>query len=118
MQMLTRFPGGARVDTEFGPYVVRTDQPPKAGGEGTAPTPFAMFLASIGACAGSHVLAFCRKRELPTDAIQILQTMETDPATGMVTEIQLHIQVPVEFPEKYRAALVRAAEQCTVRRHL
>ena len=75
MQMVTRFPGGARVDTEFGPYVVRTDQPPQAGGEGSAPTPFATFLATFGACAGAYVLAFCRKRGLPTDDIRIVETI-------------------------------------------
>jgi ribosomal protein S12 methylthiotransferase accessory factor len=118
MQMVTRFPGGARVDTEYGPYVVRTDQPRQAGGEGNAPTPFATFLASIGACAGTYVLAFCRKRALPTDGIQIVQTMDSDRTTGMITGVHLAIQVPSEFPEKYRNALIHAVEQCTVKRHL
>lgn len=118
MQMVTRFPGGARVDTAFGPYVVRTDQAPQAGGEGSAPTPFATFLASIGACAGTYVLAFCRKRALPTNQIQIVQTIDSDRTTGMVTAIHLAIQVPPDFPDKYHDALIRAVEQCTVKRHL
>jgi ribosomal protein S12 methylthiotransferase accessory factor len=118
MQSVTRFPDGARVDVEFGPYVLRTDQPPEGGGEGTAPTPFATFLASIAACAGFHVLAFCRARGLRADDIRILETTESDPTTKMVTAIHLAIQVPPEFPEKYRAALVRAAGQCTIKRHL
>lgn len=118
MRMVTRFPGGTRVDTEFGPYVVRTDQPPQAGGQGLAPTPFATFLASIGACAGAYVLAFCRKRGLSTDGIQIMQTMDSGTGTGLVTAIHLAIQVPAEFPEKYRDPLIRAVEQCAVKRHL
>lgn len=118
MQMVTSFPGGARVDTAFGPWVVRTDQPPQAGGEGSVPTPFATFLASIGACAGAYVLAFCRKRDLATDGIQILQTMHGDRATGMVTTVDLAIHLPPGFPEKYREPLVRAAEQCTIKKHL
>lgn len=118
MQMVTSFPGGARVDTAFGPYVVRTDQPPHAGGEGSAPTPFATFLASIGACAGAFVLAFCHKRGLPTTGIQVVQTIHGDRATGMVTSIDLAIHLPPAFPEKYRDAVVRAAEQCTIKKHL
>ncbi|MGQ9490310.1 MAG: OsmC family protein [Anaerolineae bacterium] len=118
MEMVITFPGGARVDAHFGPYVVRTDQPPQGGGQGSAPTPFATFLASIGTCAGIYVLGFCKQRGLPTDGIRIVQRLEVNPATGMVSKVLLDIQVPPEFPEKYYAALVRSAEQCAVKKHM
>lgn len=118
MEMLVTFPGGARVDAEFGPHVIRTDQPPSGGGEGSAPTPFSLFLASIGTCAGIYVLGFCRQRGLPTEGIQIVQRMLPDPRTGLVGRVELDIQVPPEFPEKYYDALVRAASQCAVKKHL
>jgi len=118
MEMTISFPGGARVDARFGRYEVRTDQPPSGGGEGTAATPFATFLASIGTCVGIYVLGFCRQRGLPTDGIRVVQHVSADPVTGMVGRIRLDIQVPPEFPAKYHAALVRAAEQCAVKKHL
>lgn len=117
MEMEIVFPGGARVDARFGPFTVSTDQPPMGGGEGSAPTPFATFLASIGTCAGIYVLGFLRQRGLPTDGVRILQRMRSNPMTGMVGEIELEIQVPPDFPEKYRPALVRAAELCAVKKH-
>ena len=58
MEMVIDFPGGKRVDAHFGPFTVMTDQPPQGGGMGSAPTPFATFLASIGTCAGIYVLGF------------------------------------------------------------
>jgi putative redox protein len=112
------FPGGARVDAHFGPYIVKTDQPPSGGGEGSAPTPFSLFLASLGACAGIYVLGFCRQRGLPTDGIRIIQRMEPDAATRLIGKVSLEIQVPPAFPEKYKDALIRSAEQCTVKKHL
>ncbi|WP_322807663.1 OsmC family protein [Thermanaerothrix sp.] len=118
MEMIIDFPGGARVDAHFGPYTVKTDQPPMGGGEGSAPTPFAVFLASIGTCAGIYVLGFCRQRGLPTDGIRIIQRVRSDPMTGMVDEVDLEIQVPPTFPQKYYDALVRSAEQCAVKKHL
>ncbi len=118
MEMIVTFPGGARVDAQFGPHTIRTDQPPHAGGEGSAPAPFSLFLASIGTCAGIYVLGFCRQRGLPTDGIQIVQRMEANPQTGMIGRIHLDIEVPPSFPEKYRDALVRAASQCAVKKHL
>ncbi len=113
MDMVIDFPGGARVDAHFGPFTVMTDQPPQA----SAPTPFATFLASIGTCAGIYVLGFCQQRNLPTDGIRIIQRLERHPMTGMIGKVDLEIQVPENFPEKYHAALVRAADQCAVKKH-
>jgi ribosomal protein S12 methylthiotransferase accessory factor len=118
MEMIVTFPGGARVDAQLGPHVIRTDQPPQAGGEGSAPAPFSLFLASIGTCAGIYVLSFCRQRGLPTEGIQVVQRVSADPRTGMVEKVEIDIQVPPGFPEKYHEALVRAANQCAVKKHL
>jgi putative redox protein len=117
MEMIINFPGGARVDAHFGPYDVKTDQPPMGGGEGSAPTPFATFLASIGTCAGIYVLGFCQQRGLPTEGIQIIQRMHSDQFSGMVGKVELEIQVPPSFPERYRDALIRAADLCAVKKH-
>lgn len=113
MEMLIDFPGGARVDAHFGPFTVATDQPPSA----SAPTPFAVFLSSIGTCAGIYVLGFCRQRNLPTEGIQIIQRIHSS-FSGMVEKIDLEIQVPASFPEKYRDSLIRSAELCAVKKHL
>jgi len=115
MEMLIDFPGGARVDAHFGPYTVMTDQPPAGGGQASAPTPFALFLASLGTCAGIYVLGFCSQRGLPTEGVRIVQRVNSNPVTGKIDEIQLEIQVPPDFPEKYYPALVRSAEQCKVK---
>jgi ribosomal protein S12 methylthiotransferase accessory factor len=112
------FPGGARVDAHFGPYTVKTDQPPSGGGEGSAPAPFSLFLASIGTCAGIYVLGFCKQRGLPTDGIRLVQRMEMEPGTRLIGKITLDIEVPPSFPEKYKDALIRSAEQCAVKKHL
>jgi putative redox protein len=117
MEMIIDFPGGAKVDAHFGSYTVHTDQPSMGGGDGSAPTPFAVFLASVGTCAGIYVLGFCRQRGLPTEGIRIIQRMYNDPFSGMVGKIDLEIQVPPSFPEKYRPSLVRSAELCAVKKH-
>ncbi len=118
MEMMIDFPGGARVDAHFGEFTVKTDQPPMGGGEGSAPTPFSLFLAALGTCAGIYVLGFCRQRGLPTEGIRLVQRMHNDPATGMVGKIEIEIQVPPAFPEKYLSSLVRSAELCAVKKHI
>jgi ribosomal protein S12 methylthiotransferase accessory factor len=118
MELVIDFPGGAKVDAHFGGFTVKTDQPAYGGGEGSAPSPFGVFLASIGACAGIYVLGFCRQRGLPTDGIRIIQKVNSNPANGMVDQIALEIEVPASFPAKYHEALVRSADQCAVKKHL
>ena len=118
MEMVIDFPGGSRVDAHFEPYTVATDQPPMGGGDGSAPTPFAVFLSSIGTCAGIYVLGFCKQRGLSADGIRIVQRVHTDPATRMIGKVDLEIQVPPDFPEKYRESLVRSADLCAVKKHL
>lgn len=118
MDMTIDFPGGARVDAHFASFTLKTDQPPEGGGEGSAPTPFDTFLASLGTCAGIYVLGFCRQRGIDTKGIRLVQRADYNPATGMVAGIHLDIQLPPGFPEKYQAAVIRAAEQCKVKRTL
>jgi ribosomal protein S12 methylthiotransferase accessory factor len=118
MEMMIDFPGGSRVDAHFDGYTVPTDQPPAGGGMGAAPTPFAVFLSSIGTCAGIYVLGFCKQRGLPTDGIRIIQRVHANPASGMVENIELEIQVPPTFPARYYDSLVRSAELCKVKKHL
>jgi len=115
MEMLIDFPGGARVDAHFGPYTVATDQPPAGGGEGLAPTPYAVFLSSLGTCAGIYVLGFCRSRNLPVEGIRIIERVHANPMNGLASAVDLEILVPPEFPGKYYDALIRSAEQCKVK---
>ena len=118
MDMVIELAGGAKVNAHFGEFIVKTDQPPAGGGEGSEPTPFELFLASLGTCAGIYVSGFCRQRGLATEGIRILEHIEHDPATGMVGKIGLEIQAPASFPEKYLPSLVRSAELCAVKKHI
>jgi ribosomal protein S12 methylthiotransferase accessory factor len=117
-EMLVTFPGGARVDAQYGQFVICTDQSPQEGGEGTAPSPFELFLASLATCAGVYVSGFCRQRGLPLEGVRIIQRWERDSASGLIRTIALDIHVPSDFPEKYRPALIRAAGQCAVKKAL
>ena len=118
MEIVIDFPGGARVDAHFGSHTVSTDQPTQGGGEDSAPTPFAVFLSSIGTCAGIYALGFCRQRGLNTDGLKIIERMHNNPLTGMVSKIDLEVVLPKDFPDKYRAAIINSVELCAVKKHM
>jgi ribosomal protein S12 methylthiotransferase accessory factor len=97
---------------------IRTDQPVKAGGAGTAPSPFDLFLASIGTCAGYYALRFCQERNLSTAGLALSVDWERSEETKLISRIRIEVTLPEGFPEKYRSAIVRATDQCTVKKHL
>jgi ribosomal protein S12 methylthiotransferase accessory factor len=114
-EILVTLPGGRRVDARLGEHLVRTDQPRDNGGEDTAPSPFQLFLAAIGTCAGIFVQGFCAKRGLPTEGIRIVERVRYA-EDGTLAGVDLDIEVPAGFPDKYREALVRVADQCSVKK--
>jgi putative redox protein len=118
MDMVVTFPGGKRVDAVAEGFTLHTDQPRERGGEGSAPEPFALFLASLGTCAGLYVIGFCKARNIPTDDIRIVQRSENDPKTGRLVSVSLDIRLPPSFPEQYRDAVARAAAACKVKKTL
>ncbi len=112
------FPEGLAVEAAFDGFLLRTDQPATLGGGGSAPSPFDLFLASIGTCAGYYALRFCQARGLSTEDIGLKLTAEKDPAVKRVTKVSIEIELPPGFPERYREAIVRATDQCSVKKHL
>jgi len=118
MEMQVSFPENLKVVADFNGFTVATDQPVEIGGDGSAPEPFALFLASIATCAGIYVLQFLKKRDLDTDQAGLTLRSIRDMETGLVGTVEIDLQLPPEFPEKYRDAVIRAVNQCAVKRHL
>ena len=116
MDMTITFPGGKRVDASILDQVIHTDQSKESGGDGSAPEPYLYFLASLGTCAGIYVLGFCQSRGLPTDGLRLVQHMDWNAASHKLEKVTIDIVTPADFPEKYRGALVRAADMCAVKR--
>jgi ribosomal protein S12 methylthiotransferase accessory factor len=116
--MEIRFPGGLRVDAIHEGFWIRTDQPLEHGGDGTAPSPFDLFLASIGTCAGFYALRFCQQRNLEAEGLVLSVVPEREAGGKRVARIRIEITLPPAFPEKYRDAILRAVDLCSVKRHL
>jgi putative redox protein len=112
------FPGGKRVDAACGRFTCRTDQPAEAGGEGSAPPPFELFLASIATCAGIYVKGYCDTRGLATEGLGLVVNIEREPGKAKVVRIGIDIKLPADFPEKHREGVVRAADLCAVKKHI
>lgn len=112
------FEGGKIVTAHTRGHAIRTDQPIDNGGGDNAPSPFDLYLASIGTCTGVYVKSFCDKRQLPTDEIKIIQRTIFNEETGLPVSIILDIRLPRDFPEKYKASLLHVAGLCKVKKSI
>ena len=112
------YTGNKKVNADIDGFTVATDQSVNAGGDASAPTPFSLFLASLGTCAGIYVKGFCDQRGIDTSKMHISMDYNYDQAQKMIVKFILNIFVPADFPEQYEAAVIKTASLCAVKRHL
>jgi putative redox protein len=111
------FDGGKIVTAHLSSgHVIKTDQPVNGGGENSAPSPFDLFLASIGTCAGIYIKSFCDNRKVSSENIKLIQTADYNHETGLPKNIKIEIQLPADFPEKYKEAIINVADLCKVKK--
>ena len=117
-ELIVKFGDGLKIDVEYKGFVVKTDQPAREGGGGTAPSPFDYFLVSLAACAGFYTLAFCRERKISVEGLNVTMSAERGEASKMIDKVTIAVDLPADFPEKYKFALVKAIDHCTVKAHI
>ena len=112
------FPGGVAVAATYEGHTVHTDQPVQSGGNDSAMSPFDLFFASIATCMGFYALRFCQGRGLSTEGLRLTLDPIREQEGKHVTLVRIAVQLPVGFPEKYRAAIERAIDHCAVKKHI
>jgi ribosomal protein S12 methylthiotransferase accessory factor len=117
-ELIVKFGDELKVDVEYKGFVVKTDQPVRDGGGGTALAPFDYFLVSLAACAGFYALAFCRERKISTEGLAMTMTAEKGEASKLIDKVTIAVDLPNGFPEKYKFAVVKAIDHCTVKANI
>src|SRR4029453_5998182 len=114
MAMEITFPGGMAVDAHYKGFRIRTDQPLALGGSAAAPSPFDLFLASLGACAGYYALRFCQERELSAAGLGLTLHFDRGADGKSVDAVRVEMRLPRGSREKYRVAILGAITHCRV----
>lgn len=112
------FPGGKKVDAHINGFTVHTDQNVESGGEGSAPEPFDLFFVSLATCVGIYALEFCISRHINIEGLDVRLHADKSESSMLYDRISLLLTLPEGFPEKYRGAIVRAVNLCTVKKHI
>ncbi len=109
---------GVQINANVDGFDILTDQPEDNGGNNTAPNPYYLFLAGLATCTGFFAQRFCKERNISTVGLGLSLDMERDEETHTTTKIIIELKLPENFPTKYNKAILRAAEQCAVKKTL
>lgn len=115
--MKITFLGKKKVNVHVKGFDILTDQPAEQGGDGSAPTPIDLFLASLGSCSGVFVLNFLKQHGLSEEVYLTLNPI-WNISEYVIEKIEVVIHLPAGFPDKYENALVEVAKRCLVARHV
>ncbi len=116
MELDVSFPGGLAVHASIGEFTIKTDQPKMSGGDASAPSPFVLFISSIATCAGFFALRFCQERQLDTTGMKLSCKVARNPKDHKLETVSIDLKLPEGFPAKYAKPIVRAMDQCSVKR--
>jgi len=118
MHVEVGFPDKTRIQARCKNLLVETGLPPDRGGDPDALGPFDILLCSLATCTGFHVLTFLDERGLSLEDAGVTIDAVRGRESHLLESVNIKIRVGADFPEKYRDAMVRAADHCLVKAQL
>ena len=118
MEMDIHFSDGQKVKTRLKGATIAIGSDNGSVSDDPGLEPLDLFFASMGLCAGKYVMGFCRPRDIPYKGTRIFLRTQWDEKKKIHTRVLIQIQLPQEFPIKYKKAVLRAVNLCSVKKHI
>ena len=112
------FGEGKKLSAVNDDFRIDADMPVNEGGEGSAPDPMQLFLASLGTCAAHYTRKFCETRSLSLEGLELKLRYQYNDEGTQISKFTYELTIPENFPEKYKAALLRALDLCPIKKLL
>jgi uncharacterized OsmC-like protein len=106
--------GGDRFDIEIGGHTITVDQPVDNGGEGTAPTPTELLVASLVSCVAFYARRYLARHGLDTVGLDVHAAYQLADRPARVASMDLQLTVPAGTPQTRLQPLLAVARHCTV----
>ena len=81
-------------------------------------SPYMIFLSTVGMCSAVYVRAFLNQRNMSLEGVTLTQKIAHNPATNMVEDMGIKVNLNEDFPAKYNRAIKLVVDQCPVKQHL
>ena len=103
------------------------DEPVKAGGTDTGPSPYDLLCAALGACTSMTLALYAGRKQWPLESVTVrlrhakihaadCQSCETK--VGMLDRIERDVELGGTLSAEQRARLLEIADRCPVHRTL
>jgi uncharacterized OsmC-like protein len=106
--------GGVRFSANIRGHKLTVDQPVNGGGEDSAPMPVELVPTALGTCVAYYVHQFLSARGLDATGLTVETSATGAAGPNRLARFEVQVRIPGGLPDKYRDAVVRAAESCTV----
>jgi putative redox protein len=106
--------GGVRFTADVRGHKLTVDQPPQGGGQDAGPMPLELLPASLATCVALYVQQFLVTRGLDAAGMQVQVAAKGAANPNRIGRFEVMVSVPNGVPERYRDALIRTAQSCTV----
>jgi uncharacterized OsmC-like protein len=104
--------GGMRFAAQVRSHRVTVDQPERAGGEDTGPTPLELLGTALGTCIAFYVQQFLHARNLPYDGMRVEVEQHKASRPSRVGAFVARVVLPTALPPAYAELLERVARSC------
>jgi len=112
-------------DISAGPHTVVADEPKELGGTDNGPDPYALLLASVGACKAITVRMYADRKQWPLDRIELALSHDRVHANdcddceaedGLVSVIECDMTFHGNLDDEQRTRLLEIADKCPVQK--
>jgi putative redox protein len=110
--MVITHEGGMRFAAQVRTHRIVTDQPQRAGGTDSGPSPVELLGGSLGSCIAFYVQQFCQARGLPYQGMQVEVEQRGEKNPARVAEFVARVLMPADLPEQYMPMLERVVRSC------
>jgi uncharacterized OsmC-like protein len=103
---------GVQFAAQVRSHRVLVDQPHRAGGADTAPSPIELLGASLGTCVAYYVQQFCDARGLPYEGLRVEVDQEPASNPPRSGKFVVRVLLPTDLPAASVALIERVARSC------
>jgi putative redox protein len=116
LRIVARRVEGYAHDVEVDGHVVRVDEPPEAGGDGSGPRPTQLLGASLAGCIAITVEMYAQRKGWDVGAVEV--DVEMSYQGPVPTDFEVGLKLPGHLDEEQRQRLLVIATKCPVHKVL